>query len=270
MIVTLRIASIVIVAVLALQVRAQSPASTSSPIIGAHTRVLISTKDLLNSMAWWTRMGFSPQPIASEKSDSAITLSDGQVVITLVKTSMPSPVIVYRSANIKRCKEQLDSLAMSTTYDIEGPSFGEIRLRSPNNVYVAVRPAGIEPVLKATGAMNPVCGDLTEYSTAAVRLAPEVAWWKDLGFTAVKVDSTVYPFVNMGDGSIEIGIHENKDIPSLALTYFMPDMEQRIDRLKKSGMNPIEEIPTADDRVANAIFRSPEGQLVYLFETPKR
>ncbi len=264
-----RLAVLALVAIVATPLAAQTTSAFPTPIVGSHTRVLISTKDLLNSMAWWTRMGFSPQPIASEKTDSAITLSDGQVVITLVKTSMPSPVIIYRSANIKRCKEQLDSLAMAITFDIAGPSYAEIRLRSPNSVYIAVRPDGIEPPLKATGAMNPVCGDLTEYSMAAVRLAPEVAWWKDLGLSTVKVDSTVYPFVNMGDGTHEIGIHENKDIPSLALTYFMPDMEQRIDRLKKQGTTPIEEIPAADNRIANAIFRSPEGQLVFLFETPK-
>ena len=49
----------------------------------------------------------------------------------------------------------------------------------------------------------------------------------------------------------------------------MPDMEQRIERLKNAGMKPIEEIPSADKRIANAIFQSPDGQLVFLFETPK-
>ncbi|MBK7032677.1 MAG: hypothetical protein IPH49_05325 [Ignavibacteria bacterium] len=70
----------------------------------------------------------------------------------------------------------------------------------------------------------------------------------------------------MGDERIEIGIHEERDIASVAFTYFMPDMEQRIARIKQLGLTPIEEIPTPDNRIGNAIFQSPDGQLLYLFD----
>ncbi len=239
-------------------------------VMGSHTRLLLSTKDLLTSMAWWTRMGFSPVTMSGEKIDSAITLSDGQVVLTLVKTSMPSPVIVYRTENIKRVKQLLDSLVIPMTYEVEGPMYSELRITSPNNVHVAIRASSVEPPIRATGALNTLCGKKAEYSTAAVRLGVEVQWWADIGFTPAKTDSSFYPFMNMTDGTIEVGIHENKDIPSLAITYFMDDMEERIDRLKKAGVTPIEELPTVDNRLANAIFRSPEGQLVFLFETVKK
>ncbi|MBC8125324.1 MAG: hypothetical protein H7X70_06285, partial [Candidatus Kapabacteria bacterium] len=99
-------------------------------LLGKHSRVIVSVKDLLQSMAWWTKLGFSPLSRASDKIDSAITLSDGQIVLTLVKTSQPSPVLVYRSENIKNLKAKLDSLTIRTTFDLEGPSYGELRLRS--------------------------------------------------------------------------------------------------------------------------------------------
>ncbi len=248
---------------------AQTSTQLPTSILGKHSRVIVSVKDLLQSMAWWTKLGFSPLSRASDKIDSAITLSDGQIVLTLVKTSQPSPVLVYRSENIKNLKAKLDSLTIRTTFDLEGPSYGELRLRSPNSVFLAVRPETMEDDLQATGALNFICGNLTEFSTSATKLRDEQAWWADLGFVPVRGDSVPYPFVVMADQSVEVGIHHDRDIATLAFTYFMPDMEQRIARIKQIGIAPIEEIPTQDNRIANAIFQSPDGQLVYLFEGTK-
>lgn len=238
-------------------------------IIGSPSRIELSCTDLLKSMAWWSRFGFAPQSRQGDKIDSAITLTDGQLIITLVKTSQPSPVLIFRCANTNRLKEQLDSLTVRTNMELEGPAYCELRFRSPNSVFLAVRVSTIETHMQITGDLNPICGKLTELSTAADHIAVEQQWWADLGFVASRRDSVPYKFVNMTDGHIEIGIHEDRDITGLAFTYFMPDMEQRIDRLKKSGLVPVDEFPTNDGRIGNAIFSSPDGQQVYLFEGTK-
>jgi hypothetical protein len=245
------------------------PAERAASIIGQHTRLVMSSKDLLQSMAWWTRMGFTPRKLAGERADSAITLSDGQVTITLVSASQPSPIIAYRCANLSRLKEQLDSLLIGVNVDLQGPTYRELRFRSPGGVHVAARLAAIEPDIAPTKEPNPLCGELKEYSTSVASVTQEKQWWADLGFAPTKQATKPYPFVNMADKACEIGIHQDRDIANMALTYFMPDMEVRIERLKNAGMKPIEEIPTSDKRIANAIFQSPDGQLVFLFETPK-
>lgn len=246
---------------------ATPPASLS--ILGTPSRIVLSCKDLLKSMAWWTRMGFSPMSRSGEKPDSAITLTDGQIVITLDKTSQPSPVLVFRTKNIKRVKELIDSLAFRYMFDVEGPSYSELRLRSPNDVFFSVRTLASEGELRGSGVANPVCGNLTEIASGTIQLNVDRQWFLDLGFKVIRTDSVPYSFVNLGDGRINIGLHFQRDIPSAALTYFSPDMDQRIDRLKKSGIVPIDEMPTEDGRIGNAIFESPDGQLVYLFEGTK-
>ena len=245
------------------------PAERAASIIGHHTRLVLSSKDLLQSMAWWTRMGFAPRKLAGERADSSITLTDGQLIITLVSTSQPSPIIAYRCSNISRLKEQLDSLLIGNNVDVQGPTDRELRFRSPRGVHVAARLAGVEPDLSPTKELNPLCGELKEYSIGVASVTQEKQWWADLGFAPTKQATKPYPFVNMADKACEIGIHQDRDISNVAITYFMPDMEQRIERLKNAGMKPIEEIPSADKRIANAIFQSPDGQLVFLFETPK-
>ncbi len=245
------------------------PAERAASIIGQHTRLILSSKDLLQSLAWWSRMGFSPRKLPGERADSAITISDGQVIITLVSGSQPSPIIAYRNANLYRLKEQLDSLLVGTNVDLQGPSYRELRFRSPSGVHVAARLASIEPDLAPTKELNQFCGEVKEYSIGVISVSVEKQWWADLGFAPTKQATKPYPFVNMADKASEIGIHQDRDVATVAITYFMPDMEQRIERLKNAGMKPIEEVPNAENRITNAIFQSPDGQLVFLFETPK-
>lgn len=239
-----------------------------STFLGKPTRLMLSCKKLLPSLAWWTRLGFAPLTVEGESADSIITISDGQIILTLTTVSMPSPIIVFAAPNMKLVKDTLDYMSIPYNSTLLGPTYGEYRVTSPNKVYMASRNAGSEPKLTVQQSENPVCGKFSELSSPATKLSEELAWWKDIGFSVVKHEKKPYHFAIVSDGTVTIGLHEFKEIPSTAITYYMPDMEQRIDRLKKLGITISEEIPTADGRIANAILTSPDGQLVYLFETP--
>lgn len=237
-----------------------------SNILGHYTRLVLSSTDVIRSMAWWTRLGFTPMPTNGGRPDSAMTLTDGQIVITLVKTLQPSPVIMFRTQNMLQVNDTLTSLAIPVIADIKGPTFGELRIKSPNAVYMAVRSESDEPLLTPTGVLNPICGRITEVSIGTYYLKAEVAFWEMLGFVKARGDTKPYPFAVMMDNHVQVGLHESRDIPALAITYFSMDMPERIDRLKKSGMDIMEEIPSPDGHLGNIILTSPDGQLVYMFE----
>lgn len=245
-------------------VQAQSP--LSSVDLYTASRVELTSRDLLESLTWWARLGFSPIRRPGDRVDSALTLSDGQIVITLVKRSQPSPTLIFRTENIDAMKRDLEVLGFRRDIETEDTTIREIRLRSPNNVFVSIRDKNIETEIRPTAELNPVCGKLTELSTAAEVLDVEQSWWSKLGFTVARGDAKPYPFVNMTSGFTEIGIHEARNIPSLTLTYFMPDMLQRIARLTNQGLEPSEVLPGLDSQVRNAVYVSPDGQVVYLFE----
>lgn len=242
----------------------RQPVTTS--IVGTPTRLAMAVENVFTSMAWYARLGFSPLSSYSTKPDSVMYLTDGQVAISLVRTSMPSPVLYFRAQNMKAVMDTLKALAIAMTYDVRGPSFGEIRFRSPGGVFCAVRPADDEPAVNAAVHENTVCGRNTEWSIGVDRLAHEKNFWHALGFTVRREANVPYPFAIMSDGIISIGLHEQRDIPTLAITYFATDMEARIDRLKKSGITFEEEIPSPDNRISNAILKSTDGQLIFMFE----
>ncbi|NQW29916.1 MAG: hypothetical protein HQ472_05330 [Ignavibacteria bacterium] len=235
-------------------------------ILGRATRLVLSCKDVIKNMSWWSRIGFVPMG-AMDRPDSAMTLSDGQIVITLIKDPLPSPIVMFSTKDIRQLKDTLNELGIPITYDLKGPSYGEIRLISPNGVHLAVRSEQDEPVQRTTGEDNVITGKLTELSIGAAYLQREQQFWQTLGMVVTKSSLMPYPFANVNDGTIEIGLHENRDILTLAITYHSPDMKERIDRLKKSGIKFFEEIPSDDNVIENAILHSPDGQIVYMFKT---
>jgi predicted lactoylglutathione lyase len=234
-------------------------------LLGTPTRLVMSCKDIIKSMSWWTKLGFNPVPGIAMHPDSALSLTDGQVIITLVKESLPSPILMFSSSRIKDLRDTLAANNINTTFDLKGPSLGEIRLLSPNGVYIAVRPVTDEPVKPVSGDSNIICGRVTEFSIGTSTLKPEREYWEHLGFTIKRTATIPYPYALMTDGSIVVGLHENRDIPTLTITYFAEDMVDRIDRLRKSGVEITEELADPSGKLANGRVISPDGQIVFLF-----
>ncbi|MBU3678163.1 MAG: VOC family protein [Candidatus Kapabacteria bacterium] len=260
----LRLTIACMIAVASMPALSQSPASKVD--LFSAVRIELTSRDLLESLTWWARLGFSPIRRPGDRVDSALTLTDGQVVITLVRKSQPSPALIFSVEDLEATKRALDGLGFRSDAATQDSTLREIRLRSPNSVFATIRPKKVETEIRPTTEMNPVCGKLTELSTAAEVLSTERDWWSKLGFKVVRGDSIPYKYVNMTSGFTEIGIHQGRDVPSLTLTYFMPDMVQRINRLSNQGLEPAEVVPGIDNQVRNAVYVSPDGQVVYLFE----
>lgn len=51
-----------------------------------------------------------------------------------------------------------------------------------------------------------------------------------------------------------------------SLTYFEPDMVERIERLKREGVESVEESRNSEGKTDNAIAEAPDGQYFFLGE----
>jgi hypothetical protein len=234
--------------------------------LGTPSRLMLSVKDPVTATAWYARLGFTPIAKQGNQPDSMIHLSDGQIIISLVKESFPSPVLVFRTDNIRAVKDTLEKYKISLIEEIKGPALKELRFRSPGGVFILVRPTTEEPTLPAKSRENPICGKNTELSIASTAMAYDLKFWEELGFTKKRTGIQPYIYALMSDGVVTIGIHDQRDIATLSITYFALDMEQRIEKLRKAGIEFAEEIPSQDGRIANVIIRSEDGQAIFLFE----
>jgi hypothetical protein len=172
---------------------------------------------------------------------------------------------MFASSNMRVLKDTLDSMRVSNLFDVKGPTIGELRLTSPNGVHSAVRPSPSEHRDSLSGDSNAICGKLTELSIGAEQLMKEQRYWETLEFSVRRSALMPYPYAIMTDGFVNIGLHENRDISTVAFTYFALDMADRIERLRRSGMIFLEEMRNDAGMVEHAFLTSPDGQLVMLF-----
>lgn len=246
-------------------VQAQQPAHAST-LLGTSTRVELSCANVITSLAWWTRVGFLPVPQADERPDSMITVSDGQVTITLTKRSQPSPTLVFQHPDLRSLKDSLEALGSRLGVTVDGPSISEIRLASPNGVHLAVRSTSREPWRPHLADSNTMCGKLTELSIGTSGdITDELIFWERLGFAVKREGRAPYHYALLTDGTFTIGVHDQRDIPSLSLTYFAENMADRLDVLRASGVVLTQESITPEGRTGSAIATSPDGQRMMLF-----
>ncbi len=242
------------------------PSAPSPTLLGSSSRIELACQDVITSLAWWTRMGFLPVPQANERPDSMITVSDGQVVLTLTKRSQPSPTLVFQHPDLRALKDTLEALGSRLGVTVDGPSISELRLASPNGVHMAVRSTTREPWRPHLADSNQLCGKLTELSIGTSGdMTDELIFWERLGFTVKREGRAPYHFALLTDGTFTIGVHDQRDIPSLSLTYFAQNMADRLDILRASGVVLTQESITAEGRTGSSIATSPDGQRVMLF-----
>ena len=238
-------------------------------LLGSPSHVQLTVSDIITSLAWYAKLGFTPVKGPVHRPDSIVYLSDGQVVLALVTGNAPSPMLVMRASNLRALRDSLDQLEIASGHTLRGPTFSELQVTSPAGLYMSIRLASDEDSIAFTRAVNPTCGHLGELSIATPSLPSERTFWEQLGWKQVDGGDTPYPFAIMSDGTMKIGIHQGLDLPSAVLTYFSNDAADRIARLKGMGLRIEHDIVDGSQARENAALKSPDGQLVFVFKDPK-
>ncbi len=83
---------------------------------------------------------------------------------------------------------------------------------------------------------NLQCGIFGEFATPVKDLNSAIAFWQSLGFEAKTVNQQPYPWAILSDGMNILGLHQTQDFDYPAITYFAPDMIERVKKLKESGI----------------------------------
>lgn len=113
---------------------------------------------------------------------------------------------------------------------------------------------------------NKWLGIFGEFSHAVDDLQEAIENWQDLGFRVYHQTDSPYPWALMYDGCMIIGLHETKDFEGAALSFFAPDVRNKVEALSALGINAIEYTGHGGDE-NNVVIYTPEGQKIFLFST---
>jgi catechol 2,3-dioxygenase-like lactoylglutathione lyase family enzyme len=230
--------------------------------LGESVEIAISCKDVGKSREFYQKLGFT-ELVGPQKGT---VLADGQIRLSLHEMNFPTPVLIYFSPDpaerVKALKEQ--GIGFVNIEEREGRIL-EAGFSDPNSQEILlVRLERDELLVPKTQGKSGFFGEL---SIPTSDLKASRAFWEKLGFTYFAGDESnvTHPWVVMRDGLMDIGIHQTRNFVAPALTYFARDMVERIEGLKKEGIQFLSEQKDSKGRTTYGVARAPDGQQFFLF-----
>jgi catechol 2,3-dioxygenase-like lactoylglutathione lyase family enzyme len=235
--------------------------------LGTTVHIAVSCKDIQSSLPFYHTLGFTTLFIDNEMSPSFVRLTDGAITLALIAEDFGTPSLAYFTTGLQESVARLQQLHIDVQTDTD--PHGDItqaHFVNPDGLHVWLHPAG-KNSKQTAGGPNTVCGTFGELSMSVRDLDSSILYWQSLGYELLHRSLVPYPYAIVKDGAMLLGLHQNNEVSHPALTYYAPDMADRIEQLKHKGISFVKDFPAGTDgRIHNAVAKAPDGQLFFLFE----
>jgi catechol 2,3-dioxygenase-like lactoylglutathione lyase family enzyme len=188
-------------------------------------------------------------------------LTDGSINLNLAPPGVPAPMLRYAGSD-------MEALA-AADIGVQQSDRGVGILKTPEGLHIMLSPFDSRvPMPEGTPTTRtPLsrCGTFGEYAIPTSDLQASRAFWERLGFQTLHSADEPEPFAILSDDLIVIGLHQTSDFSEPHITYFAPDMAERIQTFQTEGL-PITPLPAEDGSVVNATLEGPGGERFFLFQ----
>jgi catechol 2,3-dioxygenase-like lactoylglutathione lyase family enzyme len=264
------------------------------PMLGEISALTITTPDLEMSLTFYKKLGFS-ELFRADWPFPWIQITDGALLIMLRKDDKPYIALTYYVNDVDKVVAMLDEKGIDFAQRAKDTdALKRYLIKSPDglNISLVGMPTGAgfkqppgptmlnmpqQDFFNPDKYVNKVCGLFGEFAYPVADLEKAIAFWQQLGFTAVSKFSSPYPWAILSDGLSIIGAHQavhdltleaafvaahyEQAITLPAITFFAADMKDKIKKLKAEGLTDY-----TDKGESNTVLKTPEQQTINLFK----
>ena len=248
--------------------------------LGEWVEISLSVADLAGSLSFYEKIGLKKVDGGPEPYPWAI-VSDGVLHLGLHQQSFASPTLSYFSADRSMFLERIDLLGGSQrltpwrqrnlilTEDLPGNVIsGEFS--DPEGQRIVLAAAAYRTHMLPARKFFSKADMFGEISLPTKNVQTAVTYWKRLGFTKIAGSDRPYPWATLSDGLIRLSFHQARRLVKPLITYFAPDMPDRLNQFHDRGLRFISERKDSQGCRVGAAVRSPDGQLFLLFKGEMR
>ena len=244
--------------------------------LGEVTAFTITTTDLEKSLNYYQRLGFS-ELFRTDFPFPLIQISDGGIMIMLREGTKPYIALTYYVKEIDSVVSELESTGVVVQriptpspmvkrflfqteegFNLTLVSYVEGFVQPAGKTLLTMPPSDYSKPEKYT---NQTCGLFGEYALPVKNMGQSIVFWEKLGFKTLSQRTTPFPWAILSDGLSIIGLHETTQFDTPIITYFAPDMKEKIEKLKANGLTDY-----IEKGGNNFVLTTPEGQKVNLFK----
>lgn len=223
--------------------------------LGEHAYLLLRVDDVAAARAFYEQIGF-------QKTAEEGTLSDGRIHLRPQTGHFESPTLAYTGSDIDAVKAHFAPDKRRRKAKISGTA----EFKSPEGIRITLdaRKSKIDVPDRHKAQSGPL-GMFGELTLPTRQLADSMVFWLKFAFKPLHMAQIPYPYAVMSDGLTMLGLHQSPQ-QQITLTYFAPDMPDRLAALKRRGIR-IDALGTdASGAPTNGMLISPDGQVIFLLQ----
>jgi len=236
--------------------------------LGDVVQISIGVPDLAEAVSFYESLGFS-QIAANQEPWPWAQFSDGRNLILLNQDGNIYMGLNYFSTNVAEKVAEIEAAGVSFMHKqqqngtLQTAIFGD-----QNGLMVGLINHEAAEMPHPTGYPLCHCGKFGELAVAVNDFGETAAFWQQFGFEPTHTSNEPYPWGIFNDGRIILGFYESTEFSdsSPALTYFAPDMPERVECVRQAGIPFASEMPDEAGVVRSATLKGPAGEAIFMFE----
>ncbi len=233
--------------------------------LGTYAHISISVQSLKTTGVFYQTLGFRQLWEHTDPKPWSLA-TDGRVNIHLYESDFPSPALHYFSARMDDIARELRRSGVPLEHQkSKDGSRRQHTLYDPSEFAVMLMHHDDDDMPKPNRESNSVLGTFGELSINTGSLKNSLAYWQKLDFVRQQTSDNPYPWAILSDGVMTIGLHQTESFTSPALTYFSPDIGEKLCELERRNI-PFTQMASQSGEPEGAIVNAPDGQLFLLLK----
>jgi catechol 2,3-dioxygenase-like lactoylglutathione lyase family enzyme len=235
------------------------------PVLGRFLEISISAPDVLESLAFYERLGFRQAPVGEAWTHPYAVLTDGRAVIGLHRYDFASPSLTYVQPDLLRNLDRIEALGIALAFRRLGSDvFNEAGFTDPNGQVITLLEARTFSPAPHEGQSHSRLGWFEEFALPVGDLELSRGFWERLGFVVAEESNEPWPRLGLTSDSLNVALLGTTQLHRPALIFTDDDAATRIRDLREAGVSFSPDLPRALDPRTNALLVAPEGTLLLL------
>jgi hypothetical protein len=220
----------------------------------------VHAPDLLESLAFYERLGFTQVTAGEAWPYPYAAVSDGRLSIGLHGRELPqTPLLAFVLPDLFHRLDALEARGLAILDRRLGHDvFNEASLEIAGQRIRLLEARTHSPAPRAPGETSRL-GWFEEYALPVADVKRAAASWEMLGFVQAEEGEAPYPHVGLTSDSLNVALVRAGFLARPTLLFADAEMPERITRLANARVEPASRLPASLDRTRNALVVAPEG-----------
>jgi hypothetical protein len=229
-------------------------------MLGHFLEYAVPTHQLLDSLDFYTRLGFS---VASDTGDArlgTIALSDGRLTVRLCGATGQPPTLVFVRPQLSELANALQDIGIDPEYVALGDhQFNRLECRLPGGLSVMVTEARTHSPVTPQPS---VLGWFEEFEINGIGHDVNARAWETLGFVVFDHRDRLRPEIIVANDSLSLSMQPRADVSHTTLVFTADDLESVYESLGLQGISAEISLATTGNAPSEIRLRAPEGTVL--------